>query len=88
MLKKFINIFSFVLLISFIIFLCFFYLSEENIIKTNKARINYTFKVSTKTENIPLIKNDTADIIEYKNDVEIYKNKKKTYKFFDLINKE
>ena len=69
MLKKFINIFSFVLLFSFIIFLCFFYLSEENIIKTNKARINYTFKVSTKTENIPLIKNDTADIIEYKKNI-------------------
>ena len=35
--------------------------------------------------DIPFLKSDTINIIEYTDDVEIYKKKKKKYKFFDLI---
>ena len=34
-----------------------------------------------------LLKNDTNNIIEYINDIEIYKKKKKKYTFWDLIGK-
>jgi hypothetical protein len=37
--------------------------------------------------NLPLLKNDTSDIIQYKNDVEIYKKEKKNYIFWDLLEK-
>ena len=38
-------------------------------------------------QNLPLLKNDTHDIIEYRNDVEIYIKKKKNYSFWSLIDK-
>ena len=37
--------------------------------------------------NLPLLKNDTSDIIQYKNDVEIYKKEKKNYIFWNLLEK-
>ena len=37
--------------------------------------------------NLPLLKNDTSDIIQYKNDVEIYKKEKKNYMFWNLLEK-
>jgi hypothetical protein len=37
--------------------------------------------------NLPLLKNDTSDIIQYKNDVEVFKKKKKNYTFWDLLGK-
>ena len=38
-------------------------------------------------KNLPLLTNDTNNIIEYLDVVEIYKKKKKKYSFFDLIKK-
>ena len=37
--------------------------------------------------NLPIIKNDTKDIIEYTDGVENFKNNKKKYKFYDLLDK-
>ena len=34
-----------------------------------------------------LLKNNTNNIIEYRNDIEVYKKKRKNYKFWDLIRK-
>ena len=38
-------------------------------------------------QSLPLLKNDTINIIEYSNDIEIYKKKKKNYTFWNLIGK-
>ena len=73
--------------ILFFIFISIFYFSEENIRKVNKSRIF----VLTKEENdidLPILSNDTNDIIIYSNDVENYKKKKEKYSFFDLIFKQ
>ena len=35
----------------------------------------------------PILKNDTANIIEYSDDIELYKKRKKKYTFWDLIKK-
>ena len=71
----------------FIISITGFYFSDQNIRETNKSRSFYSVKINKDTNKLPLLKNDTNDIIEYRNDIEVYKKKKKYYKFWDLIRK-
>ena len=87
MLKKIKNIFYVSSFFIFIILTTRFYFSDQNIRETNKSRSFYSAKLNSNTQNIPLLKNDTSNVIEYINDIEIYKNKKKKYKFWDLIDK-
>ena len=84
MIKNIKNIFFLILFLSFIVFTTFFYFSDRNIKETNKNRAYYSTKTNVNLDNLPLLKSDTNDIVEYKNDIEIYK-KKKRYKFWDLI---
>ena len=87
MLKKIKNIFYIGSFFIFAILVTRFYFSDQNIKETNKSRSLYSVKLNKNTQNLPLLGNDTNNIIEYKNDVEIYKKKKKKYTFFDLIGK-
>ena len=87
MLKKIKNIFYLSSFFIFIIFTTRFYFSDQNIRETNKSRSLYSVELNNNTQNLPLLKNDTNNIIEYINDVEIYKKKKKKYTFWDLIGK-
>ena len=75
-------------LTSFFIFITLttsFYFSDQNIRETNKSRSLYSVKLNNNTQNLPLLRNDTNDIIDYINDIEVYKKKKKKYRFWDLI---
>ena len=85
MLKKFINIFFFLSFSLFIFLITNFYFSDINIKKTNKSRSFYDEQIRHEFKNLPLLANDTIDIIEYKDDVEVFKKRKKKYKFFDLL---
>ena len=87
MLKKIKNIFYLASFFIFIILTTKFYFSDKNIKETNKSRSLYSAKLNNNTQNLPLLKNDTNNIIEYINDVEIYKKNKKKYTFWDLIGK-
>ena len=87
MLKKIINIFYLASFLIFIILTVRFYFSDQNIRETNKSRSFYSVKINNKTQNLPLLKNDTNNIIEYINDVEVYKKNKKKFTFWDLIGK-
>ena len=87
MLKKIINIFYLVSFFIFIFLTTSFYFSDQNVRLTNKSRSIYSTKLKNITQNLPLLKNDTSDIIEYRTDVEIYKKKKKNYTFWNLIDK-
>ena len=87
MFKKVINLFFLLLFFIFAILTITFYFSDENVRKTNKFRSLYSVNLNNKIINLPLLKNDTSDIIQYKNDVEIYQKKKKNYTFWDLIGK-
>ena len=87
MLKKIINIFCLVSFFIFIILTTRFYFSDQNIRETNKSRSFYSVKLISNAQNLPLLKNDTDDIIEYIDDIEIYKKKKKKYTFWNLIGK-
>ena len=87
MFKRVINLFLLLLFFIFTILTITFYFSDENIRKTNKFRSLYSVNLNKMINNLPLLKNDTSDIIQYKNDVEIYKKKKKNYIFWDLLEK-
>ena len=83
MIKNFFYIFTSLI---FLIFITFFYFSEKNIISTNKNRSFYLLNINNKIENLPLLENDTQNIIIYRNEVENYKKNKKKYSFESLIN--
>ena len=83
--RKIKNIFYLGSFFIFIILTTRFYFSDQNIRETNKSRSFYSVKINNNTQNLPLLENDTIDIIEYRNDVEIYIKKKKKYSFWDLI---
>ena len=87
MLKEIKNIFYLLSFFIFIILTTSFYFSDQNISETNKSRSLYSVKLNIDTQNLPLLKNDTRDIIEYRNDIEVYRKNKKNYKFWDLIGK-
>ena len=87
MLKKIKNIFYLASFLIFIVLTTRYYFSDQNIRETNKSRSFYSVKLNNNAQNLPLLKNDTNNIIEYINDVEVYKKKKKKYTFWDLIGK-
>ena len=53
-----------------------FYISEENIVKVNKSRTLNTLN-SIIEHSVPLLKNDTNNIITHVSDLENFKNKRK-----------
>jgi len=68
----------------FIFFVIKFYLSENNIKWSNKVILQYQNILDKRFINLPIIKNDTNDIIEYTSEIEDFKNKKQR-KFWDLL---
>ena len=71
----------------FIFFFLLFkhYLSDKNIILTNKSRISYSINLMENENNLPLLKDDTNNIIEYKNEIQEFKNKKRKRIWEELI---
>ena len=67
-----------------IFFVVKFYLSENNFNRSNKVIFQYQKELDKNFKNLPIIKNDTNDIIEYTNEIEEFKNKKQR-KFWDLL---
>ena len=81
--NRFKSIFFLIPLFFLIILTIKYYLSEKNIIYTNKSRTSYLFELSKNVESLPLLKNDTDNIIEY---VDNKNNKlKKKYQFWKLL---
>lgn len=85
MIKKIQSTLYLLFFLSFITFITNFYFSDQNIKKINKSRAFYAINKSNDNLDLPILENDTNDIIEYTNDVELYKDKKKKFFFFDLI---
>ena len=85
MAKKIINIFFLISFIAFIFSVTKYYFSEQNLILTNKSRTSYSLMLNKYKNNLPLLKNDTNNIIIYKNDLEEFKNKRKKRSWEKLI---
>jgi len=67
-----------------IFFVIKFYISENNIKRSNKVIFQYKNELDKRFSNLPIIKDDTNDIIEYTNEIEEFKNKKQR-KFWELF---
>ena len=61
------------------------YFSEQNIIYTNKSRSSYVIKTYKEDSNLPVLKNDTDNIIVYKSDLEEFQKKRKKRIWEELI---
>ncbi len=85
MYKKTKNIFFLIIFFSFIFFVTKYYFSEQNIIFTNKSRSLYLTTISLDRNNLPVLENDTSNIIIHINDLENFNNKRKKRFWEDLI---
>ena len=82
--KKIILFFQLVLILIFFYTIINKYMSEENKKKIVLNRLNLMKNIETKIENLPILKNDTENIIEYNNDYN-FDNSIKKRSFWDLI---
>ena len=75
--KKIKNTFSLLFFLTFIFFTVKYYFSEKNILIVNKSRSTYALNLIKEQDNIPVLKNDTNNIIVYKNELEVFNKKRK-----------
>ena len=74
----------FILIISlFLFFTGKYYFSDENIKNSYRSYKNIDEKVKIYSKNLPLLKNDTENIIEYVKQTD--KKKKKKFNFWKLL---
>jgi hypothetical protein len=89
MIKKIVNSFYLVIFFICIFVVLSYYFSEKNIININKSRSVYPNKImNEKLKNLPILKNDTDNIISYSSDIDDFKKNKKIFKFFELLKKK
>jgi len=85
MIKKYINLSILLFSLTFIFLIAKYYFSDENIILTNKSRSSYSLNPLIDFNNLPLLKNDTDNIITYIDDIEKFKKKRKKRAWEELI---
>ena len=74
----------FIIIISlFIFFTGKYYFSDENIKKSYRAYKNIDEKIKVYSKDLPILENDTQDIIEYVKQTN--KKKKKKFNFWNLL---
>ena len=74
-------------IISFISYTFVVYFSDDVVLKINKNRANYSNQISENLSGLPLLKNDTNNIINYNIEKNSEKKIKKRY-FWDLLKDE
>ena len=84
MLKEARNVVYLLTIFFAIFFVTKFYLSENNIERSNNVILQHQKELATKFSDLPIIKSDTSDIIEHTNEVEIFLSKKPRI-FMNLI---
>ena len=85
MYNKIKNIFFFTISFVFIFLITKYYFSEQNIILTNQSRSSYETSLNNGKNNLPILENDTNNVIVYINGLENFKNKRKKWIWEDLI---
>ena len=84
MLKEIKNVVYLLTIFFAIFFVTKFYLSENNIERSNRVILQHQKELANKFSDLPIIKSDTSDIIEHTNEVEIFLSKKPRF-FMNLI---
>ena len=76
MLKEVRNVVYLLTIFFAIFFVTKFYLSENNIKRSNSVILQHQKELANKFSDLPIIKSDTNDIIEHTNEVEKFLSKK------------
>ena len=85
MYRKIKNIFFLIIFFNFVFLVTKYYFSEQNVIFTNKSRSSYLSALNDDKNNLPVLENDTSNIIVNINDLEDFKKKKKKWFWEKLI---
>ena len=83
MLKEIKYLIFIVIITLFLFFTGKYYFSNENIKNSYRSYKNIDQKIKDYSKNLPLLKNDTENIIEYVKQTD--KKKKKTFNFWKLL---
>ena len=71
------NSFFSIIFFVFIFLISKHYFSEQNIIFTNQSRSSYETSLEYNSNDLPILKNDTNNILIYVSDLDNFKNKRK-----------
>ena len=83
MLKEIKYLIFIIIIVLFIFFTGKYYFSNENIKNSYRSYKNIDQKIKDYSKNLPLLKNDTENIIEYVKQTD--KKKKKKFNFWKLL---
>ena len=83
MIKELKYIFYLLVIFFFIFFTGKYYFSNENIKNSYRSYKNIDQKIKDYSKNLPLLKNDTENVIEYVKQTD--KKKKKKFNFWKLL---
>ena len=83
MLKEIKYLIFIAIIIIFLFFTGRYYFSNENIKNSYRSYKNINKKIKDYSKNLPLLKNDTENVIEYVKQTE--KKKKKKFNFWKLL---
>ena len=72
-----------VIILSFIFFTGKYYFSDDNIKKSYRSYKNINEKIKIYSKDLPILENDTKDVIEYVKQTN--KKKKKKFNFWKLL---
>ena len=86
MFKEIYKVIYFIIILLFVYLLFAIYFSEENIKKIKKNRVNIENSFKEYLSNLPILENDTNDVIIY-NSSEFLEKKIKKRKFWELLKK-
>ncbi len=86
MFKEICKVIYFIIILIFVYLLFAIYFSEENIKKIKKNRVNIENSFKDYLSNLPILENDTNDVITY-NSSEFLEKKIKKRKFWELLKK-
>ena len=83
MLKEIKYLIFIVIILSFIFFTGKYYFSDDNIKKSYRSYKNINEKIKIYSKDLPILENDTKDVIEYVKQTN--KKKKKKFNFWKLL---
>ena len=83
--NKVINIFFIVLILSFFLVIYKYYSSNQNIEKKNYNRNNIDEIINTKISNLPILENDTKNVIEFNDGFSNNIKNEKPRSFWNLL---
>ena len=82
------NVFFVAIFFTFLFLITKYYFSEKNKILTNKSRSSYELILNNGKKDLPVLKNDTNNVIVYVKDLENYKKKRKKRFWEKLISND